>query len=212
MNATATNPSSASPAGAPLDGAALDTLFRHARSQNGWLPRPVSEATLRELYDLWRWGPTASNTQPARVVFICTPEGRARLRPCLAPGNVDKTITAPVTAVIGHDLDFHLHLPRLFAHSPTTRERFLGEHNAAHAATTAFRNGTLQGAYLMLAARALGLDCGPMSGFDPDAVDREFFAGTNVRSNFLCNLGYGDPAKVFGRLPRLAFEEVCRIV
>jgi len=195
-----------------LDDAALDTLFRHARSQNGWLPRPVGEDTLRALVELWRFGPTASNCQPARLVFVCTPEGKARLRPGLSPGNVDKTMAAPVTVVIGYDTGFHEHLPRLFPHSPAARERYAGEHNAAHAATTAFRNGTLQGAYLMLAARALGLDCGPMSGFDHAAVDREFFAGTTVRSNFLCNLGYGDPARVFGRLPRLTFEECCTIV
>jgi len=199
-------------AGRALDAAALDTLFRAARSQNGWLPRPVTEATLRELFDLWRWGPTASNGQPARVVFVGTSEGKARLRPCLSPGNVDKTMAAPVTAIIGYDTGFHEHLPRLFPHNPAARERFAGEHNAVHAATSAFRNGTLQGAYLMLAARALGLDCGPMSGFDHVAVDGAFFAGTAIRSNFLCNLGYGDPAKVFARLPRLAFEECCRIV
>ncbi len=201
-----------SPAPAPLASAVLDTLFRHARTQNGWLPRPVSEASLRELYDLWRWGPTAANGQPARVVFVMTPEGKARLRPCLSPGNVDKTMGAPVTAVIGYDVGFHEHLPRLFPHSPSARDGFVGEHNIPRAEASAFRNGTLQGAYLMIAARALGLDCGPMSGFDHAAVDREFFAGTSIRSNFLCNLGYGDPTKLFGRLPRLSFEECCRVV
>lgn len=194
-----------------LDSAALDTLFRHARTQNGWLPRPVSEARLREIFELWRYGPTAANGQPARVVFVRTPEGKARLRPHLAAGNVDKTMSAPVTAIIGYDVDFHEHLPRLFPHSPGARKAFLGEDNIDHAATSAFRNGTLQGAYLMLAARALGLDCGPMSGFDHVGVDREFFAGAAIRSNFLCNLGYGDPGKLFGRLPRLTFEECCRI-
>ena len=195
-----------------LDAAALNTLFRSARSYNGWLPGTVDESTLRGLHELWQWGPTASNGQPARVVFVTSVEGKARLRPCLAATNVDKAMSAPVTAIVGYDVAFFEHLPRLFPHNPSARDRLAGEHNAAHAATVAFRNGTLQGAYLMLAARALGLDCGPMSGFDHHAIDKAFFAGTTVRSNFLCNLGHGDPAKNFGRLPRLAFDECCTIV
>ncbi len=212
MSATSAKVTSMTPSPAPLDDAALDVLFRRARTQNGWLPRPVSDELLHALFDLWRYGPTAANGQPARVVFVRTPEGKARLRPCLSAGNVDKTMSAPVTAVIGYDVAFHEHLPRLFPHSPSARDGFMGEQNIPRAEASAFRNGTLQGAYLMLAARALGLDCGPMSGFDHAAVDREFFAGTAIRSNFLCNLGYGDPAKLFGRLPRLTFEECCRIV
>ena len=196
---------------APLPEAALDTLFRTARSQNGWLPRSVSDEKLRELYELWKWGPTASNGSPARVIFVRTAEGKARLAPALAPGNLPKVMEAPVTAIIGYDLEFHTHLPRLFAHSPVAHARVAGEHNRAYAATVAFRNGTLQGAYLMLAARALGLDCGPMSGFDEDAVNDAFWAGTPVRANFLCNLGYGDPARVMSRLPRLAFDECCTL-
>ena len=196
---------------APLSDAALDTLFRNARSQNGWLPRAVPDAMLHELYDLWKLGPTAANGSPARVIFVRTPEGKARLAPALWPRNLPKVMEAPVTAIIGYDLAFHDHLPRLFAHSPEARARLAGEENRAHATTTAFRNGTLQGAYLMLAARALGLDCGPMSGFDADLVDQAFWAGTSVRANFLCSLGYGDPAKLFARHPRLAFDECCTL-
>jgi 3-hydroxypropanoate dehydrogenase len=195
-----------------VNGDALDVLFREARSHNGWMPRPVTDLALRQLYDVWKWGPTASNGQPARVLFVRTPGGKARLRACLAKGNVDKTMTAPVTAVIGYDVAFHEHLPRLFPHKPQAREAYLGAANHPHAAMTALRNGSLQGAYLMLAARALGLDCGPMSGFDHDAVDRAFWAGTTVRTNFLCNLGYGDPNKLLPRLPRLDFDECCGFV
>lgn len=190
----------------------LDVLFRHARSHNGWLPRPVSDDQLRQVYDLMKWGPTASNSLPARVQFLRTPEARRRLEPCLSPGNVDKTMSAPVTAIIGYDLAFHEHLPRLFPHAPSTRDRFQGEQNAGIALTTAFRNGTLQGAYLIIAVRALGLDCGPMSGFDGARVDQEFWAGTTVRTNFLCNIGYGDPGRLFDRHPRLEFDECCRLV
>lgn len=195
----------------PLPAEVLDTLFRHARSQNGWLPNPVTDAQLRELFDLWKWGPTASNGLPARVIFVRTAEGKSRLAPALSAGNLPKVMSAPVVAIIGYDLAFHDHLPRLFPHSPEARDRMAGAHNAALAATTAFRNGTLQGAYLMLAARALGLDCGPMSGFDATIVDREFWAGTQVRTNFLCNLGYGDATKLFGRHPRLDFDDCCAL-
>lgn len=197
---------------APLPATALDSLFRTARTQNGWLPEPVSDDEIRALYELWKWGPTASNGAPARVIFVRTPEGKARLAPALSPRNQPKVLSAPVTAIIGYDPEFHEHLPRLFAHSPDAQARLAGEHNRAHATTTAFRNGTLQGAYLMLAARALGLDCGPMSGFDQAGVTAEFFAGTAIKANFLCNLGYGDASVLKPRLPRLTFDEVAKIV
>lgn len=194
---------------AVLDAQALALLFGAARSHNGWLARPVSDAVLRSLYEVSKWGPTASNCQPARVIFVRSPEGKARLRPCLAPGNVEKAMSAPVTAIIGYDLAFHDQLPRLFPHNPKAREAYLGDAKHEHVRTVALRNGSLQGAYLMLAARAAGLDCGPMSGFDHELLDKAFWDGTSVRTNFLCNLGYGDHAKLFGRLPRLTFEECC---
>jgi len=191
-----------------LDDAALDQLFRTARTHNGWLPQPVTDDELRAIYDLMKWAPTSANCSPARIVFVRTREGKERLRPALSPGNLDKTMAAPVTAIIGHDLAFYEKLPQLFPHTDA-RAWFAGK--PAVIETTAFRNGSLQGAYLILAARALGLDCGPMSGFDNAMVDAEFFAGTSIRSNFLCNLGHGDPTKLFGRSPRLAFDEACRI-
>lgn len=191
---------------------ALDTLFRNARSHNGWLPRLVSDEQLRQLYELVKWGPTSANCSPMRVVFVRTAAGRERLRPWLSPGNVDKTMTAPVTAIIGFDLAFYRALPQLFPHNPAMQDAFAGPEKAAHAEITAFRNGTLQAGYFITAARALGLDCGPMSGFDATALDREFWAGTAVRTNFLCNLGHGDPGKLFGRHPRLTFDEACSLV
>jgi len=193
-----------------ISDAALDTLFRSARSHNGWLPRPVADATLHALHELVKWGPTSANCSPMRIVFVRSAQGRERLRPWLAPGNVDKTMGAPVTAIIGYDLAFHERLPRLFPHRPELRHGFEGPDNAAHAERTAFRNGSLQAGYFILAARALGLDCGPMSGFDAEGVDRTFWAGTAVRTNLLCNLGHGDPAKLFDRHPRLGFDEACR--
>jgi 3-hydroxypropanoate dehydrogenase len=192
-----------------LDAHALDTLFRTARTHNGFDGRPVSDETLRALYDLLKWGPTAANSCPGRFVFVKSPEGKARLRPALAPGNLDKTMAAPVTAIIAYDLEFYEHLPKLFPHTDA-RSWFQGKPEE-HIRSNAFRGGTLQGAYLIIAARALGLDCGPMGGFDNAAVDAAFFPGGKVRSNFLCNLGYGDPAKLRPRNPRLAFEEACRI-
>lgn len=192
-----------------IDAAALDTLFRAARTQNGWREGSVSGAQLRAVYDLAKWGATSANCSPARFVFVMSQEAKAKLKPALIPGNVEKTMAAPVTVVVGHDLDFYEHLPRLFPHTDA-RSWFAGNDELIR--TTAFRNGTLQGAYLMLAARALGLDCGPMSGFDNAMVDAAFFAGTNVKSNFLCNLGIGDPAMLFPRSPRFPFDEVCRIL
>jgi nitroreductase len=192
-----------------LDNAALDTLFRAARSQNGWLDKPVAEEHLRQLYELLKWGPTAANGCPARIVFVRSPEARAKLVACVSAGNVDKVGTAPVTAIIGMDMAFYDKLPQLFPHVDA-RPWFVGQPQLI--ADTAFRNSSLQGGYFILAARALGLDCGPMSGFDPAQVDAAFFAGTTVKSNFICGLGYGDPAKLFPRSPRLAFDEACRIV
>jgi 3-hydroxypropanoate dehydrogenase len=194
---------------ASLDEPALDLLFREARTHNGWTDRPVSDATLRELYDLLRAGPTSANCSPARIVFVKSTAAKQRLAPALSSGNLAKTLQAPVTAIIGYDLRFYDRLPELFPHSPDARSWFTS--SEALAQETAFRNGTLQGAYLIMAARALGLDTGPMSGFNNAKVDEAFFAGTSVRSNFICSLGYGDTTKVFKRSPRLAFEEACRI-
>ena len=191
-----------------LDPQALDTLFRNARTHNVFTGT-VSDADLRALYDLWKWPPTTMNTQPGRIVFVRSAAAKEKLKPALSPGNLDKTMAAPVTAIIGYDLEFYDKLPQLFPHTDA-RSWFAGK--AAVIETTAFRNGSLQGAYFILAARALGLDCGPLSGYDNAKVDAEFFAGTAVRSNFLCNLGHGDPAKLFARSPRLAFDEACRIV
>nr|AWY71040.1 nitroreductase family protein [Cupriavidus sp.] len=189
----------------------LDRIFRGARSQNGWLPTPVPDSKLRELYDLMKFGPTSVNCSPARLVFVRTEEGRARLRPALAPGNVEKTMAAPVVAIVGYDTRFYEHLPELFPHNPAVKAWFEGEEKVDFANTTAFRNGTLQGGYLIAAARAVGLDCGPMSGFNNQAVDQAFFAGTSIRSNFICGLGHGDPEKVFARSPRLSFDQACKL-
>lgn len=193
-----------------LDDAALDRLFREARTHNGFTDQPVEEATLHALYDLVKMGPTSANSSPARFVFVRTPEGKERLRPALSAGNLDKTMAAPVTVIVAYDPRFHEYLRRLFPHNPDAAKWFTG--NESLAATTAFRNGTLQGAYLMLAARSLGLDCGAMSGFDNAKVDEEFLSVEGWRSNFLVNLGYGDPAKLFPRSPRLDFDEACRVV
>lgn len=190
-----------------LNAAALDQLFRTARTQNAFLDTPVSEDLLRELYDLVKWGPTAANGSPARFVFVTTAEGKESL-PALSEGNAAKTLAAPVTAIIGFDEDFHEKLPYLFPHADA-KSWFDGPRTAR--TESAFRNGSLQGAYLILAARALGLDAGPMSGFDNAKVDAAFFAGTPIKSNFLVNLGYGDPAGLFPRLPRLSFDEAARI-
>ncbi|HTQ13295.1 MAG TPA: malonic semialdehyde reductase [Rhizomicrobium sp.] len=188
---------------------ALDVLFRQARTQNRWRDTPVSPAMLMAVYDLMRWGPTSANCSPARFVFVTSPQARDRLKPFLSPGNRDKVVAAPVTAIIGYDLDFAKRLPELFPHEPTAKAWFA---DPGHAERTAFRNGSLQGAYFLVAARALGLDCGPMSGFDNAGVDREFFAGTAIRSNFICSVGHGDPAGVFPRNPRLSFDEACTIL
>lgn len=195
-----------------IDAGALAALFTEARTQNGWTDRPVSDDVLRQVFDLMKMAPTSMNTQPARFVFLRSTEAKERLRPALSPGNVDKTLSAPVVAIIGHDVDFHEHLPRVFPHSPGAKAMFDGEDKRAFRDIFAFRNGSLQGAYFMLAARAVGLDVGPMSGFDNARVDAEFFPEGRVKSNFLCNLGHGDPAKVMQRLPRFAFEDVCSLL
>lgn len=190
----------------PLDTAALAALFTDARSQNAWTAEPVSDATLHQLYDLVKMGPTSANCSPARFVFVRTPEGKQKLAPAVSKGNLEKTMTAPVTVVAAWDKEFYEKLPALFPHGDA-RSWFTGSAAVAH--ETAFRNGCLQAGYLILAARALGLDAGPMSGFERDKVDAAFFAGTTWTSNMLINLGHGDASKVFGRLPRLGFDEAC---
>jgi 3-hydroxypropanoate dehydrogenase len=206
---------------APLSEDALDLLFRKARTHSFWLDKPVEDDTLRRLYELMKWGPTSANSCPARISFLRTPEAKQRLVPALAPANVEKVVTAPVTAIVGFDFHFYEKLPKLFPQAAGFKEMF--EKSPELSDATARRNSSLQGAYLILAARALGLDCGPMSGFDNAKVDEEFFGAgkemaesdqeffpvTQVRSNFLCNLGYGDHSRLFPRNPRLDFEEAC---
>ena len=194
---------------AELDRASLDQLFREARTNNGWLDRAVSDAQLHGIYELMKWGPTSANSSPARIVFLRSREAKQRLVPALAPGNVDQTLQAPVAAIVAQDIEFYERLPELFPHGDA-RSWFVG--NQPLIETTAFRNSSLQGAYLILAARALGLDAGPMSGFDNETVDREFFPDRRVKSNFLVNIGYGDPSKLPPRGPRLAFEEAVQIL
>ncbi len=208
----------------PVDGRALDTLFREARSYTKWQPRPVTDETVRDLYDLVKWGPTSANAEPTRFVFLRSPEAKERLRPALAPLNVEKTMTAPLTVIVAYDLKFYEQLPKLFPQNPGMVKLF--QSNPEMVEATAKRNSSLQGAYMIMAARALGLDCGPMSGFDHAKVDEEFFAAGkpcfgcdqeffaegHVKTNFLCNLGYGDPSTPHPRLPRLAFTEACSIL
>jgi 3-hydroxypropanoate dehydrogenase len=191
------------------DDKSLDLIFRNARTHNGWQDKPVDDALLAQVYDLCKWGPTSANCCPMRIVFVKSKEAKERLRPLLDQGNVEKTMKAPATAIIGYDLEFYENLPKLFPHSPGARSWFAG--NEPKIMEAAFRNGSLQGAYFLIAARALGLDCGPMSGFNNAGVDAEFFKGTRIKSNFLCNLGYGDASKLFPRSPRLAFNEACKI-
>jgi 3-hydroxypropanoate dehydrogenase len=193
-----------------LDAKSQDLIFRNARTHNAF-SGSVSDAQLRELYELMKWGPTTMNTQPARIVFLRSKEAKEKLRPALSPGNLDKTMAAPVTAIIAHDLMFYENLPKMFPHRPEAIKGFQGEEKKAGNEKVAFRNGSLQGAYFIIAARSLGLDTGPMSGFDNAKVDAAFFPEGRLKSNFLCNLGKGDPSKIFGRSPRLTFEEACRI-
>jgi 3-hydroxypropanoate dehydrogenase len=207
-----------------VDDHALDTLFRKARTHFKWLPRPIEDQTLHELYELLKWAPTSANAAPARFAFLKSREAKERLRPALAPLNIEKTMTAPLTVIIAYDLKFYEQLPKLFPQNPGMAKLF--EDNAEMVEVTAKRNSSLQGAYLIMAARALGLDCGPMSGFDHAKVDEEFFAAGkpcfgcdqeffpegHVKTNFLCNLGYGDASALKPRLPRLAFSEACSIL
>ena len=195
-----------------LDDAGLDLLFREAHTQHGWLDEPVSADQMRALYDLFKWAPTTSNSNPARFVFVMSREGKERLKPALNPTNVEKTMTAPVTVIVASDTRFYEYMPALYPPNPKAGERFADPANQAAATTTALRNGSLQGAYLIIAARALGLGCGPLSGFDNARVDAEFFPDGRWKSNFLCNIGYGDPAKERKRNARLDFDVACRIV
>jgi 3-hydroxypropanoate dehydrogenase len=185
-----------------------EQLFTDARTQNGYKPEPVSDDTLRQLYDLMKFGPTAANSTPARLIFVRSPEGKDKLLGCVSAGNVNKVREAPVTVIVGMDLNFHDQLPKLFPHVDA-RAWFVND--AAKRAESAMRNSSLQGGYMIMAARALGLDCGPMSGFDHAKIDAAFWAGTAVKTNFICALGRGDPGKVFVRNPRLSFEEACRL-
>jgi len=194
-----------------LDDKAIDLLFRNARTHNVWLDKPVNDSQLRRIYDIMKWGPTSANCQPMRIVFVRSKEAKDKLAPALGPTNREKTMKAPLTAIIAHDSRFYEHLPRMFAHNQTARSWFDGVEKTALAEATAFRNGTLQGAYFIIAARALGLDCGPMSGFDNIKVDAAFFPDRRFQSNFLVNLGYGDPAQLMPRNARFEFDEVCRI-
>jgi 3-hydroxypropanoate dehydrogenase len=190
-----------------LNDAALDTLFRHARSHNRWSDRPVADTLLVQIFELMKWGPTSANCSPARIVFVKSAAAKERLVACMDPGNVDKTRSAPVIAIVGMDMEFHEKLPQLFPHTDA-RSWFAGD--PAKIEETAFRNSSLQGGYLIMAARALGLDCGPMSGFNPQLVNQAFFAGSTVRVNFVCGLGYGSGEQLHARSPRLAFEQACR--
>jgi len=192
-----------------LNQSALDTLFYNAHTHNGWQDRPVTDAQLHQLYDALRWAPTAANGSPARLVFVRSAEAKAKLAPALSEGNLAKTLAAPVTVIVGMDMEFYEKLPQL---SPAVDARSWFAGNDAAIQSTAFRNSSLQGGYLILAARALGLDVGPMSGFDNAKVDAAFFAGTPIKSNFICNIGYGDAARIRPRAPRLSFDEACQIV
>lgn len=192
-----------------LDQSALDLLFFQARTHNGWLDKAVSTTQLEQLYDLIKWAPTSANCEPARIVFVQGQEAKEKLAQCMAPANAGKVSAAPVTAIIGMDMAFYDKLPQLFPHADA-RSWFIG--NQPMIDTTAFRNSSLQGGYFILAARALGLDCGPMSGFDDDKLNAAFFAGTTVKVNFVCSIGYGDSAKLFPRSPRLDFAEACQII
>ena len=188
---------------------ALEQILTEARTHSAWLPELVSDELLVQIYNLMKWGPTSANCCPARIVFVKSAEAKAKLLPCMAEGNVEKTKTAPVTAIIAQDMEFYEKLPKLFPYADA-RSWFAG--NKPFVESTAFRNSTLQGAYFIIAARSVGLDCGPMSGFDNAKVDAAFFEGTTWKSNFICNLGYGDSSKLYPRAPRLEFNEACKIL
>ena len=185
-------------------------IFQEARTHNDWLDKDISNDILMEIYDLMKWGPTSANCSPTRIIFVKSKASKDSLLPFVIESNLEKTKSAPVTAIIGYDINFHDHLPKLFPHNPDAQNWF--NHSIDIAEETAFRNGSMQGAYFIIAARALGLDCGPMSGFDKEGVDNEFFRDTNIKSNFLCNLGYGDKTKLFERSPRFKFNEICEII
>lgn len=193
----------------PIALESIDQLFLSARTHSFWQPKEVNDELLQKVYDLAKMGPTSANCSPLRVVFVKSESAKERLKSCLIEANIEKTMTAPVTAIFGHDSEFYEKLPRLFPHADA---KSWFDTNASLAATTAFRNGTLQAAYFIMAARALGLDCGPMSGFDNQKVDEMFFKNTSIQSNFLCNLGYGVEEKLFPRSPRLDFKEACQII
>ncbi len=188
----------------------LDLVFRNARSHNKWQDKPVSEITIRAIYDLLRWGPTSANCSPARLVFVSSGQEKEKLVKCVSQGNSEKVRTAPVTAIIGYDEKFYDKIAELFPHNPGAREWFANDEKVAF--ETAFRNSSLQGAYFMIAARSLGLDCGPMSGFDQGAVNKTFFPEGQIKVNFICAIGYGDPAGLFDRSPRLSFDSACKII
>jgi len=193
-----------------LPAAALDQLFLEARSFSHWTGEDVSDDTIKAVYDLARMGPTAANGSPARFVFLKSDAGKERLKPHLSPNNVDKVMSSAFTVIVAHDVEFYEKIPQLFPHNPGARDWY--SWSAEHAEKNAFRNGSLQGAYLMLAARAMGLDCGPMSGFGNDGVDEEFFKGTAWRSNFICAMGHGDRVSLHDRSPRLSFDEACQLL
>lgn len=190
----------------------FDQVFLNARSHNGWSNRPVEDRKLIELYELMKWGPTSMNSSPLRVIFIRDQAMKERLKPYLAEGNIAKTLTAPVVAILGYDISFYENLPYLFEHTSAPYEYFSKHENRAVVERAAFQNGTLQAGYFIVAARMLGLDCGPIGGFSLEGVDKEFWADTAIKTNFICNLGYGDPEKIFPRLPRLAFESACQLI
>jgi 3-hydroxypropanoate dehydrogenase len=193
-----------------LDDRALDLIFRKARTQNSFDPTPLPEQLLHQVYDLMKWGPTSANCSPARFVFVASKDAKERLKPALSANNRDKTMAAPCTVIVAYDTKFYELLPELFPHNQTARSWFEG--NEALAQETAFRNSSLQGAYFIVAARSLGLDCGPMSGFDQAKVNAEFFPDGRIKSNFLVNLGYGDDQNMFARSPRLSFERTCQVL
>ncbi|MFN3827865.1 MAG: malonic semialdehyde reductase [Micavibrio sp.] len=193
-----------------MDDSVLDHMFREARTHKAWQKKDVSPALLKALYDLLKMGPTAANCCPARFVFIATDEGRERLKPHLDKGNVEKTMSAPVTAIVAYDTQFYEFMPELFPHAPSARSWYEGKPQVIE--ENCMRNSSLQGAYMIMAARSLGLDCGPMGGFNKDTLNAEFFPDGRYKANFLCNLGYGDPAALQPRLPRLGFDQVCQVL
>ena len=187
-----------------------EDILTQRRSHNEWLKKDVPDSLLHQLYDIMKWGPTSANCSPARIVFIKTTQAKKRLIEHVIESNAEKTLTAPVTAIIAYDKKFYDHIPKLFPHNPDAKDWFSGSEKFAE--TTAFRNSSLQGAYFIVAARLLGLDCGPMSGFDNEGLDKEFFSNTAFKSNFICNIGYGDESKLFERSPRFDFDQICKIL